>query len=130
MISAYLALLIGNKNKKFHPNVYGFTAPGKFNEYRLSAVSVPAYASQIVSICSEIEKATTVRALTLSASGIGKYEVVKNDVVIATLFPDRDSHVTYYKNDILLKKGDSLSIICTNTERCNSQDMYVGFDVK
>lgn len=63
-----------------------------------------------------------------SSSGSAKYRIIKNGVVIATLFGGLNNN-TFYKGELILKKNDDLTFEFTNMDRL-AMDMYVGFDAK
>lgn len=65
--------------------------------------------------------------ITFSASGLGKFSIIFNDVVVATLFNDRRHlHVTYLGTIHYNCNKDVIKVQFCNRD-LQAQDMYVGW---
>lgn len=132
MSVSYTILQLLKRNKKDEPfkkiQSWNWDPEGHSPaEHKVSSLAPASHYK--MQIAENLEAPLTLKGITLSASGRAKFVIVKNEVVIATLFSSKDSYNLFYPYPIALVSDDSLFITCINRDY-QAQDLYVGFDVE
>lgn len=90
--------------------------------------SVPPFAKKSSTLISKGCGSGELTNVHFSSSGIGKFYIIKNEVVLATLFNGHWNYNAPYMHSIKYFPYDEISVMFENREDLYAQDMYLSFE--